>query len=165
MLRNLGYRCEMTDPTPAMELCFPDSSWDFAFSGHFPSQARDRTARVSLAKEMFRVLRGGGSLLLAIGNRLCPVDLTRNGGMFHGAGADYCLSLKEMRGILMGEAGFANVGLLNVNGHFGWGSLPSIIRPLGRILDAHWRYLAIPSREWIYASPLNPTLLLWINKP
>ena len=163
-LREIGYPCEMTEPTAAMKLSFPDSSWDFAFSGRFPSRAPDRETRITLAKEMHRVLRRGGAVLLALGNRACPVDLTRNGALLHGASARHCLTLREACNIMVDEAGFRTAGLLNVHGHFGWGSLSAMIRPLGRILDAHWRYFATPARKWLYASPLNPTLILWFNK-
>jgi len=163
-LRQIGYCCEMTEPTAAMKLSFPDSSWDFAFSGHFSLRAPDREARIALAKEMHRVLRRGGAVLLALGNRACPLDLTRNGALLHAAAGPHCLTLRETCDIMIDEAGFKTVGLLGVNGHFGWGSLSAIIRPIGSILDAHWRYLATPSRKWLYASPLNPTLLLWFNK-
>ncbi|MDR5729773.1 MAG: class I SAM-dependent methyltransferase [Terriglobia bacterium] len=64
-LRQLGHSCEMTESNAAMNLSFPDSSWDFVFSGRFPSRAPDRAARIALAGEMYRVLRSGGAVLLA----------------------------------------------------------------------------------------------------
>jgi hypothetical protein len=53
---------------------------------------------------------------------------------------------------------------LNISGHFGWNRLPRRLRLLGRCADFYWRYLATPSREWLYSSALNPTLILWIDK-
>ncbi len=147
-----------------MELLFADGTWDFAFTGQFTTKATDRPGRIKLAAETRRVLRAGGSLLLAVGNRLCPLDLTRNGKVFHGPEAPRCVSLGEISNILIDEAGFSSVELQNVNGHFGWGSVPGAARHVGSLLDFYWRYFATPSRKWLYASPFNPTLLLWFNK-
>lgn len=159
-LNQSGYRCAMAVPTATMELSFPDSSYDFIFTGRFPVLAHDRQAKIAFAKELRRILHRGGSLFLAVGNRHCPVDLTRNGPFLHGPWSGRCLSLHEARDILVREAGFEAVIPISVHHHFGWGSLPAAFRSLGMILDAHWRTVATPSRSWVYASPLNPTLLL-----
>ena len=163
-LEKSGHRCEMLEPKAGGKLARPDSSCDFIFTGQFTLRAPDRTARIALAKEFNRVLRSGGSLLLAMGNRACPVDLTRNGPRFHGPGAPSCLSLREAREILLEQAGFATLEPLGAYGHFGWGSLPGVFRPFGKVLDAYWRLLMSPSLKGLYGSPLNPTLLLWLNK-
>jgi SAM-dependent methyltransferase len=154
----------MTEPTVTMELPFPDAAYDFAFSGRFPLRAPERSSRIALARELHRVLRAGGSLLLAMGNRLCPVDFTRNGPLLHGLSARSCLSYFEAYDLLVREAAFKNVTPLNVAGHFGWGRLPPVLSPVGKLINAYWRWLVTPSRTWLYTSPLNPTLLLWVNK-
>src|SRR4030095_33725 len=133
-LREAGHACVVESPKAGQKLMYPDATFDFAFTGRFPVLARDHHARVALAKELNRVLGNRGALLLAVGNRLCPLDLTRNGSLIHGPFDPSCLSLLEAEGILISEAGFKRVELLDVNGHFGWGSLPAFIRPLGRTL-------------------------------
>jgi len=163
-LRELGHTCEMVDITEKPLLAAADASYDFIFTGRFPLLARDFETRVLLAGELFRVLRKGGSLLLALGNRFCPLDLSRNGGLIHGPRATTCLSLSEANEILVKQARFTALVPLQVAGHFGWNSLPAPIRPLGRVLDFFWRHVTTPSRRWLYGSPLNPTLLLWLNK-
>ena len=162
-LRELGYRCTMAEPTPAMALASPDGSYDFAFTGRFSRGATEHASRMALAREFHRVLRSGGSLLLAAGNRACPVDLTRNGPVVHGRSARSCLSLDEFEDLFR-QAGFDAVEPLGVAGHFGWGSLHPLVRPLGSVLDAYWRAVVTPSRRWLYAGPLNPALLVWLTK-
>src|SRR5262245_52873199 len=83
-LRESGHSCEVSCLSGSTALPFPDSSYDFAFTGRFPVLATDREARVAFAKELHRVLRPGGSLLLVLGNRRCAIDLTRNGPLIHG---------------------------------------------------------------------------------
>ena len=120
---------------------------------------------VILARELYRVLRPGGALLLVIGNRLCPVDLTRNGPLLHLSGARQCLRLSEVLTIFITQAGFENLKPLNLCGHYGWNQLPRSLRWAGKVIEAYWRWLAVPSRNWFYFGPLNPTLALWLNRP
>ena len=163
-LRELGHRCEMTEPGPDQTLPFPDDSYDFAFTGRFTLRALNRVSRAALAREFFRVLREGGALLLLVGNRWCPLDLSRNGPLIHSPWSRTCLTYRECTDLFMQEAEFRAATPISMQGHFGWASLPAILRPLGKLLDAHWRYVATPSRKWLYSSPLNPTFLLWLNK-
>jgi SAM-dependent methyltransferase len=163
-LCQLGHNCEMTTPTADLELPFPEASYDFVFTGRFPVLAPELEARITLAKELYRVTRRGGALLLAMGNRSSPLDLTGNGPLLHGTRARHCLSVQEARAILVRAAGFESLVPLSVSGHFGWNRLPRLLQPLGQILDVYWRFVATPNRLWLYSSPLNPTLLLWLNR-
>ena len=163
-LRALGHACELLEPTASLRLEARDASFDFAFTGRFPVLAAEPPARVRLARELHRVLRRGGALLLVSGNRHCPLDLTRNGPLLHSPGAQQGLSSREVGTILVKEGGFANVRPLSVCGHFGWNRLNGSQRWVGRVLDAYWHRLATPSRKWLYFSPLNPTLVLWLVK-
>lgn len=163
-LCQLGHPCEMTTPSAELRLSFPEASYDFVFTGRFPVLASEGEARVTLAKELYRVTRRGGALLLAMGNRASPVDLTGNGPWLHGTRARHCLSLPEARAILVRAAGFESLVPLSASGHFGWNRLPQWLQPLGQVLDAYWRFVATPNRLWLYSSPLNPTLVLWLNK-
>jgi hypothetical protein len=163
-LRDLGHRCDITEPGLDQTLSFPDQSYDFVFTGRFMLRALDRAARVTSAREFFRVLREGGALLLLVANRWCPLDLSRNGPLIHGPRSRACLTYRECTELFVRETGFQAATPISMHGHFGWASLPAFLRPLGKLLDAHWRYLATPSRKWLYSSPLNPTFLLWLNK-
>ncbi len=163
-LRVLGHLCELLEATPSLSLEVPDASCDFAFTGRFPVVASEPEARVTLGRELHRVLRPKGALLLVFGNRLCPFDLTRNGPLLHAPGARYCLSVNEARKTLIDESGFSSFRTLSVCGHYGWNQLPAWLRWAGKLLDAYWRWIASPARGWLYFSPLNPTLVLWLNK-
>jgi SAM-dependent methyltransferase len=163
-LRELGHRCEMTEPGPDHTLRFPDASYDFVFTGRFTLRASDRESRATLAREFFRVLREGGAVLLLVGNRWCPLDLSRNGPLLHSPWSRACLAYRECTELFVREAGFRAATPISMHRHFGWASLTAFLRPLGNLLDAHWRYVATPSRKWLYSSPLNPTFLLWLNK-
>ena len=164
MLRELGYRCELCDPGNVRALSYPDSSFDFVFTGRFPVLAPNPESKVVLARELHRILRPAGSLLLVFGNRRCPIDLTRNGPLIHGPTSRSTLQFSEASEILIEQAGFSSMVPQNVAGHFGWGSIPSLARPFGKILDAYWRVIGTPERRWLYTSLLNPTLILWLNK-
>lgn len=159
-----GHSCEMVELGEELTLSFPEEIFDFAFTGRFPLLAPDAETRLAFAKELHRVLRKGGSLLLVVGNQWSPVDLTRNGPLLHAPGSHNCLSLRSAEGLFLRQAGFTSIAALAVQEHFGWGSLPGFVRPFGRLLDLHWRFLATPARRWLYSSPLNPTLILWLNK-
>ena len=160
----LGHSCDILPAGTGSRLKVPDAAYDFAFTGRFPVLAADEAHRVALAREFCRVLRPGGALLLVFGNRLCPVDLTRNGPLLHGPGVAQCLSLGEVRRIFLERSGFAQFRPLSVYGHYGWNQLPALLRPAGTVLDAYWRWIATPDRRWLYFSLLNPTLALWLNK-
>jgi len=165
-LRTLGHVCTMTEPTsgPTPTLAFPDASQDFVFTGRFTGCTAEPAAQRKLAREFHRVLRPGGALLVLIGNRWCPLDLSRNGPLVHGPGSRATLAYRECIRLFVREAGFASIEHVNLAGHFGWARLPTALRPIGKLLDAHWRHLATPARNWLYTSPLNPTFLLWLTK-
>ncbi|RYD71153.1 MAG: hypothetical protein EOP84_25395 [Verrucomicrobiaceae bacterium] len=163
-LRRHGHSCIMVESGRELALSFGEEHFDFAFTGRFSLLAPDRESRLTFAKELHHILRKGGSLLLVVGNQSCPVDLTRNGPLLHVPGACSCISLRAAEDLFLRQAGFTSLRTLNVQGHFGWGSLPALVRPFGQLLDLHWRFLATPARRWLYSSPLNPTLILWLNK-
>ena len=53
---------------------------------------------------------------------------------------------------------------LPLTGHFGMSTVAGPRRMLTTLLELHWRWLAVPERRWAYAGPLNPVLMLWIQK-
>ncbi len=163
-LRALGHKCDLMETTPTMALNVPDANYAFAFTGRFPTVAAGDSARITLARELKRVLRPGGALLLVCANRNCPVDLTRNGPLFHSLRARHCLSLGDAKRIFLNEGGFRSFEPLNVCGHQGWNQLPVWLRWVGKMMDNYWRWLATPSRSRFYFGPLNPTLALWLKK-
>lgn len=161
-LHRLGHRCDMLDPTPETTLPCDSGTCDFAFTGRFPARVKDRATRIHFAKELFRVLNPGGALLLVLGNRLCPIDLSRNGPFLHGPFAGAVLSLNEAKQIFLHEARFNSLNIHNPTGHFAWQRAPAAIRPLGNALEHFWHCAA--RRPSLYNSIFNPTLILWLTK-
>lgn len=163
-LQRIGHRCVMIERTDTLPLSFHSETFDLVFTGRFPVLAKDLAERFALAKELYRVLRIGGSLVVVVGNRLCPLDLSRNGPLLHGRSSASCLSLLDVEDIFITKAKFLCIQPLSVCQHFGWNSISRLIRPLGTGLDLYWRWVATPQRKSVYFSGLNPTLILRLKK-
>ena len=102
--------------------------------------------------------------MTAIGNRSCPIDLTGNASRVHGPRDRRAATLDEMQEVFVDHAGFSAVHALNLSGHFGMTTLVGPLTVAAALLGAYWQWIAVPERRWLYASPLNPTLMLWIEK-
>ena len=139
-------------------------AYDLVLTGYFGRLGRNRAGRLELAHQLHAACRGGGAFLTAIGNRRCPVDLTGNASRLHGPSCDSLVTLREMERIFVGAAGFAAVQPLTLAGHFGMSRARGLLAPAAWLMAAHWRWVAVPERRWLYASPLNPVLMLWIQK-
>jgi hypothetical protein len=161
-LRESGHACEMIGSMKDSNVA--SASYDFIFTGRYPHLARELGSAAVLAGELQRILKTGGSVLLALGNRMCPLDLSRNGPLLHGPGSKMCLTLSEAEELFIKQAGFTSLVPVAVHGHFGWQSIPAVLRPMGHLLDFAWRTVLTPTNRSLYASPFNPTLLLWLNK-
>jgi SAM-dependent methyltransferase len=147
---------------PSARLPFDSGAYDFGFTGRFPARGQDRPARVALAKELYRILKPGGALLLVLGNRLCPIDFTRNGRFVHSPFADTALSLKDIKQIFIQDGGFSTTKVLNPAGHFAWRRAPAALRPLGALLESFWKCAGrCPP---LYNSIFNPTLISWLTR-
>jgi hypothetical protein len=146
-LERLGHRCTMRT-----DLECESESFDFTFTGRFSARAKDQASRIQLAGEMHRILKPGGAALLVMKNRLCPIDLSRNGP---GSG----ITLREARAVF---AQFNSVRVLSPMGHFAWKRAPRPIRPLGRVLEGFWKIAEV--RPSLFNSVFNPTLILWLAR-
>jgi len=103
-------------------------------------------------------------MLVLVGNRWCPLDLSRHGPLLHGPWSRTSLAYRECTNLFVRDAGFHAARPISLYHHFAWSRLPAVLRPLGILLDLHWRSLATPDRKWLYSSPLNPIFLLWLTK-
>ena len=146
-LEQAGHHCAMRS-----DLECKSQSFDFAFTGRFSARARDHESRLRLASELHRVLKPGGAVLLVMANRLCPIDLSRNG---RGSG----MTMKEAWTVF-GE--FNSMCILSPVGHFAWKRAPNVIRPLGRILERFWKIAEV--HPALFNSVFNPTLILWLTR-
>jgi len=179
-LRREGHRCDVVlsdasrlaaerwqDPPvvrdPAATLGSP-GAYDFVLTGYFGRMSQGSARRLAVAREIARVLRSGGGFLTAIGNRLSPIDFTHNAARVHGPSVPSLVTLQEMEEVFIDGAGFSAVDPLPLTGHFGMSTVAGPRRMLTTLLELHWRWLAVPERRWAYAGPLNPVLMLWIQK-
>lgn len=163
-------------------LPFADGSFDGIFCGcvfpHVgvvgdsfdltPHYAEDR---LELAREMARVLKPGGKILVSSPNRRFPCDIFhgRSGGGYkprpYNPSDPFLLSIADYRRIFR-EAGCANVQPLPVDGY--WGFIRSKHNVKGYLLALPVRFLFwLASRthfRFLHASPLNPWLVVLIEK-
>lgn len=161
-LNRLGHGCAMLEPVPAEKLRCDDRRYNFVFTGRFSARARTLLERIGFAQELFRILKPGGALLLVVGNRLCPLDLSRNGPPLHGPFSTTTLSLKELQDIFLQHGGFKTMDVLNPSGHFAWRRAPTPLRPVGNLLELFWNSAA--RRPALYNSIFNPTFILWLSR-
>jgi SAM-dependent methyltransferase len=163
-------------------LPFPDETFDGAFSGcvfpHVGVQGdTDQVApdcfhqRLELAREMVRVLKPGGKILVSSPNRFFPLDL------FHGREEGvmrpklnspanrFLLSFADYRDLFL-QAGCASARALPVGGY--WGFIRSRRSLKGLLLGLPVRFLfSLVSKErlrFLRTSLLNPWLIVLIEK-
>ncbi len=128
-------------------------------------------ARQQVAREMLRVTRPGGHIVMGNPNRLCPVDLFHKGQMAHPAALGrwhptterFLLSFDDhVR--LFGNA--AVVSTLPVSGYWGFHSKQE--RPatwvLAQLLKAYLRLLSLPPLDRLRRSGFNPWLMVLATK-
>lgn len=178
-LRQLGWTCDVLLPPGAAEpqgdweqaplrqephaLDLPDASYDLLLTGSLGLLLGEAERRGEVIRELGRVCRPGGGLLVVTGNRRCPLDLTGNAARLHGPGIHCLPTMATLQRDFVDGGPFSSLEPLPVNGHFGstgGGVVSSLIRGL---LAWNWRHLANPRHPRAYAGPLNPTLVVWIR--
>jgi SAM-dependent methyltransferase len=163
-------------------LPFSDNTFDGAFSGcvfpHVGVQGdSDQVApdffeqRLALAREMLRVLKPGGKILVSSPNRLFPLDLFhgREEGVMrpkvYSPANRFLLSYGDYREIFL-HAGGANVRALPVQGY--WGFIRSRRSMKGLLLGLPVRFLfwavSTETFRFLRTSPVNPWLIVLIEK-
>ena len=161
-LARAGHRVRLHVVARAADLPADDEAFDVILCGGFGILG-ERIGRGGLVAAMSRALRPGGRLHLHVGNRVAPVDLTGNAPLLHGPRDRRLITLAEAEALFVGSGAFARVRPASPAGYQGWARLGAL-RPLGRLADALWDRVLTPDRRWLYASPFNPSLVLWIDR-
>ena len=158
-----------------MYLPFPDASFDAAFCGcvfphigvvgdSFEVTARVDDDRQAVAREMTRVVKPGGQIIVTSPNRHFPLDLFhgRESGSYrvrvNWPGDRFLLSVGDYERLFR-QAGCSEVSALPISGY--WGFIRSRQNLKGFVLGAPVRFLfALVDRY----RPLRPTILApWIS--
>lgn len=155
-----------TPPTvaPLSSLGGENGRYDLVLTGRLGAATTSAGSRKAAIKELGRVTRPGAGVLVCTGNRRCPLDLTRNASLLHGRDTPALMDLAEATHAFLNSGAFHIVEPVCVAGHLGWSRLPSPLRPLSGLVEGYWRYVATPERRWLYASALNPILMIWAER-
>lgn len=140
-----------------------DATFDLIFSPWFGRLAAGPEEVGEVARRLYAALKPGGGMLLSMSNRWCPLDLIDKRIQAPGTGIPVRLGLADVERAFRGTG--ARIDRKNVRGHFRWGRLPRSLAWLGPALNL---YLGAVSSTWLrplYASPLNPVLMIWTEKP
>jgi SAM-dependent methyltransferase len=164
-----------------MQLPFEDASFDVAFCGcvfphvgvegdSFRVTPRFHEDRLQMAREMSRVVKPGGKIVVSSPNRRFPCDI------FHGReaggykvrpywpGDPFLLSISDYRKLFR-EAGRGRAVALPVEGY--WGFMRSKKNWKGRLLGMPVRFLFwLVSREqlaFLRGSPLSPWIVVLVE--
>ncbi len=180
-LRGRGHTCDIVlfdrqrrrqgswQPTPLLAegLVLPveSESYDLVFSGYFGRVTASHKNRQALARELARICRPGGAVLLTLGNRLCPVDLSGNApSLLHGWGCEQLVTFREMEQLFLNECGFSSLEPLSLAHMFSWNRLARVPRFVVSGVDGYLRLISGSGRRWLYAGFLSPMFCLWIRR-
>ncbi|MBM3784996.1 MAG: class I SAM-dependent methyltransferase [Acidobacteria bacterium] len=177
-LRQLGHTCTVMltslepyrtwrwhqPPVVGDALCsvFRDASFDLIFTGWIGKLTQSGAALPEVARALCRVLRPGGAMLLSASNRWCPADLVDRRLSVPGAGRPAKLSLVEIERAFEGLP--VDIERLPIAGHFRWGRLPGPLRGLAPLLNSYLAACGSPGNRFVYSSPMNPLLMLWVSR-
>jgi SAM-dependent methyltransferase len=126
--------------------------------------------RVRFARELARVVRPGGAMVISTPNKLFPADFfhspNRFGMRWHSPREPFSVSFAELRRLFLDEAGCRAIRHLSLDGAFVfrrsqqhlWGR---ILVPPARVA---FRALGRPAMQPVARSPLNPFLIVAIAR-
>jgi SAM-dependent methyltransferase len=163
-----------------MSLPFPDSTYDVAFCGcvfphvgvagdSFVVTERRHADRLAMAREMTRVVKAGGHIVVTGPNRRFPFDLFhgRDSGTYrvrpYWPGDPFLLSVTDY-GRLFREAGARGIEALPVRGY--WGFLRSRQTWKGWLLGLPVRFLfwLVDRLPFLRPSPLAPWIAVLVRR-
>lgn len=163
-------------------LPYPDGAFDAVITGcllpHIGVVGDSATLRPDggaqrrrVARELLRVTKPGGHLIMGNPNRLCPADLFHKGQMasarslvrWHRPDEPFLLSFGDYVALFGGEARLAT---LPVSRYWGFHSKErkAATRLLARALKAYFALLSLPPLGWLRRSAANPWLMVMATK-
>ena len=144
-------------------LPFRADAFDLVFTSAFARLAQTPAARAALACELARVTRPGGAMLLSVGNRWCPLDLQSRDALVHGPWHAQKASLGQMEAAFA-AARIARIERLSLDRQFGWSRARGPLRLAVGAVSAYLHCVSAPGWRTLYASPLNPVLMLCMTR-
>jgi hypothetical protein len=162
-LRESGRHCEFASWN-GKTLDAPAREFDLVFGGHFGALAGPGEPRRQLAAEISRVTGRPGAVLLTVANGAAVLDLSANAGLIHLPGAPGTMQAEELRYLFIESGFFGDLHCLSLAGHFGWGRLPRLFRPVERWLERYTAWASDPDHPRRYTSLLNPVMNFWISR-
>jgi SAM-dependent methyltransferase len=165
-----------------MHLPFPDGHFDIVFAGclfphvgvigdTFEVRPDYWESRLQLAREMVRVCRPGGVLMISCPNRLFPWDLFHRQGSgyvprMHSPNEQFLLSLKDFRKLFVEGCGCLKVNALPAANYWTFNELTRSLS--GRLLAATIRlYLRLVSAKFfsaLHGSLFAPWLVVAVRR-
>jgi len=130
--------------------------------------------RAEAAREMARVVKPGGYIILANPNRWCPVDLFHKGqmknsngiGQFHSPSERFLLSFSDYQRLFLQEAGCGSLESLPIDGY--WGFFQKSSHPWKRylvpLIQGYFHLMSIKSLSPLRRTALNPWLMVMVRK-
>ncbi len=126
--------------------------------------------RRRFARELVRVTKPLGMILLDAPNKRCPADPWhgpfRLGARWHSPWERFLLSAREIRALFLDTAGASSMELLPLSNFFLFENARR--RPGGRIIEpaakAFFRLIAHPGLSWLRASFLAPYLVVRLRR-
>lgn len=130
--------------------------------------------RFEVARELMRVVRPGGLLIMANPNRACPVDLfhksqvghSRGLGRFHSPSERFLLAFHDYRKLFIDGCGGAAIETLPIANFWNFSTMSkaSLGRFVVPVLRGYFALLSLPGLSAIRKSALNPWLMVAVTK-
>ena len=130
--------------------------------------------RLAVARELTRVVRPGGLLIMANPNRLCPIDLFHKGqmkggrglGRFHSPRERFLLAFEDYRHLFVESCCCAAIETLPIAHYWNFSTMSThpLRRHLVPLLKAYFALLSVPALPALRRSPLNPWLMVAVTK-
>lgn len=162
-LRAIGHTCDLVNA--ACQLPAPSGHYDLVMCGAFGRVTAEYIGRQALVREFARVTRRGGAVLLTLGNRRCPVDLSSNTTLLHGFNDEALATPGEIRRLFVRDGGFTAVTLLSLANYFSGSQSGSAVRRMAAACtNVYLRCCHSMPTMLLREAPFTPMFAYWIER-